>query len=1036
MSVLALPPIQLKFESMFYGQSSPHRRVWVVLLASVLHLAPALMLTGCHQNAAEKQEHAESRGPAKSTGETIATGKDGNPDDSDLLQVAQNHMRRGQADEALQVVTEVLRGQPQNAQALQMSIQIHAGQSQFRKAADLGARLAAIDPGIAPALLASCFDWNLRSGRYDLAETNLLTAIELAPHDIECRRFLVQLYNAQGRRFETRDHVIELIRGKAVTWPEILSLIDLSGPYTLVSYGDLIDESNISLFTLGKMRAAYAGFDMDHDEVIATVQRIVEKCPDSTAASAYYGRLLMENGHDAELMRWFADLPQGIDQQPEYWFTLASWLQQNKRDTEAIRAYGEALRLDSGYREALRALILSLDKTGAEQQAVALRERLAILDQIFRTARDADAEQAMWIASELQKLTRPWESLAWLMHSAETKGNLRQTIAELNQRAAQVSQWADSASPKRIVDARLQKLLGFDLSDWPLPDLDEILNQDIERVASDSMATEASDFQSGHHTSRAALQFDDIASSVGLEIDTKTGFFDQANSFYAHQVNGSGLGVLDYDLDGRPDLYAMQSAGPPNDPQGSHPNQLFRLQPDQSFTDVSVEAQTGDRNYGAGVAVGDINQDGFPDLLLGNVGESVLLVNQGDGTFRNASELIQGNPAVWTSSLAIADVSGDHLPELIQVNYIDDETVFEIQCAGGYLHCRPQGFRAATDRILKGNVDGTFSTWKSIATIADNPKLGLGLVVANFDKQHGNDIFVANDGDLNHYWASAPAEEKSGERFELIELAGLRGCSIGQGGISQACMGIAAGDFNRDGFLDLQVTNFHHEPVNLFIQNRLGFFSDQSTRYGLAAPSMPVLGFGTQTQDYDNDGWLDLATLNGHVYDASDHGVPFRMKSQLFHGSEGGFAMEQPEAAGSYWQQEQLGRALATWDWNRDGRMDLVANHLDQPLAVLENNSAAQNWVQLELIGTASERDAIGAEVTATAGSETWTTYRKAGDGYMASNEAVLHVGIGEVETIDRLEVRWPSGAVQTFVDVSANARYLLIEAEPELYQR
>tara|TARA_R110002073_G_scaffold65408_23_gene163448 strand:+ start:12121 stop:15222 length:3102 start_codon:yes stop_codon:yes gene_type:complete len=983
-----------------------------------------IALTGCQQKA--------SNHPSP----IIATPERSRGSVPGRLQEAERHLSEGRSVSALQLVHQILRDTPENPQALELAIKIHSGRDEFAEAADYGTRLAQLSSQDASAILIRCFDWNLRAGRYEIAEANLLRAIEVAPNDIDSRRLLVNLYNAQGRRVETRTHVEQLIRCKAVSWEETLSLIDLRGPFTLVTFDSVIDDSQASLFWLGKMRMAYEDFRSDRGNVIATVKRVVDKCPNSAAAHAFYGRLLVENGRYQALKLWSDRLPDDTLLQPEYWTTVGAWLQHQGRHQEAIRAYGEALHLDSGNREALRELIRSLDSIGAEEQAVALREQLAVLDQIFRLARKANTEQAMWIATELQKLSRPWEALAWMKRSAQLAGRLGQIIPELDRRSARVIRWEGSASTDQIAQTRLRKLLGFDIHDWPMPELDELFQDPKMSMASTSRDNSAAGVPEPLEPLESALRFDDIASASGLDIDIETGFFDE-DGFYAYQVDGSGLGVLDYDLDGLPDLYIMQAGGLPNDPIGSDANQLFRQVQGHSFHEVTEETRTGDRSYGAGVAVGDLNQDGFPDLLLGNVGASVLLINQGDGSFRNASHLIQENPTVWTSSFAIADLSGDHLPELVQVNYIDDKTAFEIRCSKDYSHCQPQRFRTAADRVLKGNSDGTFSTWKSLRAIDNDPKLGLGVVVANFDKQYGNDFFVANDGDLNHYWVSTSNEDNTEDRFGMIELAGLRGCSIGQGGGAQACMGIAAGDFNRDGILDMLITNFYHEPVNLFIQNRLGFFSDQATQYALKALSMPVLGFGAQARDFDNDGWLDLVMLNGHVYDATDQGIPFLMRSQLMKGSRSGFALTPPEVAGTYFQREQLGRALAVWDYNCDGRMDLVANHLDQPVAVLQNNSNSLNWLQLELVGTRSERDAIGAVVTVvTADSQSWTAFRTAGDGYRVSNEPVLHFGVGHAESLQRVEVTWPSGQTQSFDHVPSNARYLLIEDSSTLYCR
>ncbi len=246
----------------------------------------------------------------------------------------------------------------------------------------------------------------------------------------------------------------------------------------------------------------------------------------------------------------------------------------------------------------------------------------------------------------------------------------------------------------------------------------------------------------------------------------------------------------------------------------------------------------------------------------------------------------------------------DHLPEIIEINYVDDPRAYQVKCKENYMDCQPQEFNNRADRVHQCLADGTFVPWHAVSKMSEVPKLGFALIVANFDRQYGNDLFVANDGDLNHYWTSSAASEATDERFAMVESGSLRGCSIGRGGESQACMGIASGDFDRDGTLDLHVTNFLNQPVNLFLQSRSGFFSDEALKYRLAEVSFDVLGFGTQAADFDNDGWLDLAVLNGHVFDARFEGTPFQMPAQLLRGSQRGFALQDPESAGRYWRRK------------------------------------------------------------------------------------------------------------------------------------
>jgi tetratricopeptide (TPR) repeat protein len=934
-----------------------------------------------------------------------------------------NYQRK--PDEALKYVARALIIAPDDHQALMLALQIHSDAGRFCEAAEVAYKLAGVDPRNAIDVLLRAFDLNLRCGNFPAAEASLNDALERAPRDPRVRRLLVQLLNAQGRRHEATEHVIELMRLRAIGPQEMLSLIDVSGPFLIVSFDPFVKDSEPTLFSLGAARTMYVAKNTDPKAVLAMLQGVREKFPESTAAAAFHGRVLAETGRVDEFAKWLQKLPPGIDQQPEYWSSLGKWLAQTERHEPAIRSFGEALRLDPSDRESLRAMIRSLELVGEEKQAFELRQRLTVLDQIFRTAKTADAQQSAWISDRLLEFVRPWESVSWLLFAAEKAGQVRQQLPELHERHVEITAWEQSSTAERIRDVRLERMLGFKIERWPLPDLNV--------PTAPTKPTPIANLNTG-------LQFADVAGEAGIETTFQSGFPVDGGIFYAYQTNGGGLAALDYDLDGRCDLYLGQSGGKPNDPSGSTANQLFRLLPDQRYQEVTEPSLTGDKSFGQGVCAGDVNQDGFPDLLVANIGVNVVYLNQGDGTFRVAGDLISEQVENWTSSIGLGDLDGDQLPEIIEINYIDDPQAFVVECEDDHTACQPQRFQAAADRILKSAPDGTFRPWQGVPGIGDSPKLGFGLVIANFDRKHGNDFFVSNDGDLNHYWTSTPAADPPADpragKYALVEAAGVRGCSIGRAGNAQACMGIAAGDFNRDGTLDLHITNFHNEPVNLYMQTKSGFFSDEVLKYGLQEPSFAVLGFGTQTADFDNDGWLDIAVLNGHVFDAQHLGIPYKMKSQLFRGSPQGFAWQDQPSAGAYWQTAQLGRTLAMLDWNRDGRMDLISNHLDSPVALLQNNSPAANWLQLELVGVGSERDAIAAEVVVKTAGESWTAWQTGGDGVMCSNEAVVHIGLGTVTSIDSVQVSWPSGTTQTFADVQPNTRYLAVEGEAELFAR
>ncbi|WP_167546764.1 FG-GAP-like repeat-containing protein [Stieleria maiorica] len=942
-------------------------------------------------------------------------------DDTKGIEAAFRLYQQGKTDQALESVQGILIRSPSNVDALSLAIELYNQRGDYCRAAELAATVAEADPTRGSEILVRAFDWNLRCGDFSAAEANLQRAVELDNMNVQTHRLLAQLFNAQGRRYEASRHVRQLIRLRAVQPNETLSLIDLQGPFYLVSFAGFVSGQTVTLFDLGQLRELYTRINAEPEDVLQRMHQIRAAFPANTAAAALHGRILAETGRQRELAEWAKNLPPGTQDQPEYWSAIGSWMALQDRHDEAIRAFGEALRRDPGDRESLRGMIQSLIVTGKESQTPELRKRLAVLDQIFRIAKDADAEQSMWISQQLAALARPWESCAWLMREAQMSGAMSQRIPELNRRHQAIVAWEQDATDSQIATAKLDRLLGFDIQQWPLPQL-QTQNQPPSIVPA-----EANDQE---------LRLVDVAPQLKLHAKYVGGFASDGSRFYPYQVNGGGLAVVDFDLDGRCDLYVAQSGGTPVESGSSEPNQLFRFSAEGEFTEATKHAAVGDRGFGQGVCAGDVNQDGFPDLLVANIGKNVIYLNQGDGTFRDASDLYSAPAADWTSCIGLADVDGDTLPDIIEVNYIDDPLAFTVSCTDDHLPCQPQRFNAAADRVWLSARDGGFAESDKAADMRANPKLGFGLVITNFDGKLGNDFFIANDGDLNHFWVSTAAEDESDAPFSLVESAGVRGCSIGKGGDSQACMGVASGDFDRDGQLDLHVTNFHNESVNLFTQNVPGFFFDESLRYGLHEPSFSVLGFGTQAADLDNDGWLDLAVLNGHVFDARDEGIPFQMVPQLFRGGQEGFRLQERTLGGDYWKQQQLGRTLATLDWNRDGKMDLVAGHLDLPIALLQNESTTQHWIQIELIGVDCERDAIGAEVRITADQESWTGWQTGGDGYMCSNEQVVHFGVGAAEAIDQVQIRWPGGATQVFDSVQADARYLAIEGVEALEER
>jgi len=988
----------------------PDRLVFAVLVGCLVMQAP-----GCRSGEESGATNVESK-PTVEQQRASALAET-----QQQLVDAQTLLEQGKADQAWKLVSQILLMTPDDVNALRLAVGIKQQQGELREAAELALQVAESNPAGAAQMLLVAFQCHLQCQQFDLAEQDLLRAEKVSPKNPQIQRVLAQFLNAQGRRIEASKHVRQLIRMKNIQHPEILSLIDLRGPFPLSSFDDYTRDAPLSLFSLGALRYQYSSTKSEPTELLNRARELTSTFPDSAAAMAFRCRMLADLGRHEELRTLLREVPDGIQEFDEFWFAVGTLLSSDSEDRLAIGAFAQAMACNPTDRESLRSMIACCTRLGESESALLLGKRLADLDKVFRIAKDADAESARWISQTLQDHVRPWEAAAWLMHAAKIDGTLRQLIPELNRREQAILQWEQGASEAQMQTARVDTLLGFSRQQWPAPEMSALVKK--RRV------------ESGVHKP-ADFAFQDVAGEVGIDTLFVSGFPLDGSPYAIHEVNGGGLAAFDYDLDGRCDIYVVQSGGDPRVMDAATGNQLFRLLPEQRFRDVTNVSHVGDRRFGQGVCAGDVNQDGFPDLLIANIGANSVYINQGDGTFREANGILTDNPFQWTSSIGLGDLNGDHLPDLVEINYIDDVAAFDLRCTDNYLDCQPQEFRKSQDRVLMADAQGRFVPSQAFAKGSPAAKLGFGVVMANFDGQHGNDFFISNDGDFNHFWQSQPDKSSGVELFGLVESGNLKGCSVGRAGKSQACMGIASGDFDRNGTLDLHVTNFENEPVNLFLQSTEGIFIDEVNRKGLGQTSFGVLGFGTQAADFDNDGWLDLAVLNGHVYDGRVDEIPFRMLPQLFEGNRDGFLLHAEAMAGEYWSEKKLGRTLATLDWNKDGLVDLLASHLDQPIALLQNNAPAGNWIEFELVGTVSEREAIGAEIQLVAGEERWTGWQIGGDGLMCSNEAVVHFGIGDVNQSAKVEIQWPSGMKTVIKDLPLKQRYLVVEGQDQPTQR
>jgi hypothetical protein len=418
-----------------------------------------------------------------------------------------------------------------------------------------------------------------------------------------------------------------------------------------------------------------------------------------------------------------------------------------------------------------------------------------------------------------------------------------------------------------------------------------------------------------------------------------------------------------------------------------------------------------------GVAVGDYDNDGLDDLFVTGLIQTVLYRNRGDGTFEDVTKRAGVDSGYWTTAAGFGDLDGDGDLDLVVVTYVaaDPSNVHVCPDATGQpIHCPPGQFAPQPDVLYRNNGDGTFTDVSREAGLDVPGGAGLGLAIADFDDDGRLDLFVANDAAPNFLF-----HNRGGLRFDETGLTA--GVAYDASGRATASMGVVAEDLDGDCRIDLFHTNFINEGSTLLSNIGGGRFLDATARSGLGAPSRPVTGFGTAALDVDNDGVLDLFAANGHVDDRPWINHPMAQLPHLYRATAPGrFVTADPPAA-SYFTRPVVGRGAAAGDLDNDGRVDLVVVHRDQPVVLLRNETHGGHWIGLRLLGERSGKTPVGARVMCRAGGREAVRWSTSGTSYLAANDPRLWFGLGTARTVDRLEVHWPSGLVQSWSDIAAD---------------
>ena len=497
---------------------------------------------------------------------------------------------------------------------------------------------------------------------------------------------------------------------------------------------------------------------------------------------------------------------------------------------------------------------------------------------------------------------------------------------------------------------------------------------------------------------------------------------------YLIETMGAGVALFDYDNDGRLDIFLVNGA-PLTDPtpKGTIPqktgpaywNQLYHQKADGSFEDVTEKAGLHGEGYGMGVAVGDYDNDGFEDLYVTALGGNRLYHNNGDGTFTDVTDKAGVKGSGWSTSAAWVDLDNDGLLDLVVLRYLDWD-FDDIWCGehkeGYRAYCHPDIFKPISPLVYHNNGDGTFTEVAAKVGLA-KPGKGLGIAIADYDRDGHTDIFIANDSMLEFLYRN-----KGDGSFEEMGLPA--GVAVDGDGRTFAGMGVDFADYNNDGMPDLVVTDLANQRYALFENNADGTFTYSSQVEGLGRMTMAHSGWGIRFFDYDNDGRLDLLIAQGHDLDTIQLNYPnlrYREPMLIAHNNGKGFTDVSAES-GEVFQQNWVGRGLAIGDLDNDGRLDAVVTLNDGPAHILHNETqAGNNWLILKLVGRKSNRDAIGAEVRAETSAGLQLITVTTACSYLSSSDKRVHIGLGKDTAAASIDIRWPSGLTQTLKDVRAN---------------
>ena len=518
----------------------------------------------------------------------------------------------------------------------------------------------------------------------------------------------------------------------------------------------------------------------------------------------------------------------------------------------------------------------------------------------------------------------------------------------------------------------------------------------------------------------------DVTESAGITFRHNNGAY---GGKLLPETLGSGCAFLDYDADGWQDILFVNGCDWPGRKRRRSTLRLYRNNRNGSFTDVTQAAGLDVELYGMGVAVGDVNNDGFPDVLVTCVGQNRLFRNTGKGAFVDATKTagLAGRLGFSTSALWF-DYNRDGLLDLFVCNYVKWSAEHDVFCSVDGTeksYCTPEAYRGDTCWLFRNRGDGTFEDVTASSGVFDTSSKSLGVAMLDYDQDGWPDLFVANDTQPNKLYRNL----RNGTFRDVALEAGV---AFNADGKARAGMGVDVGDIDNSGKPSLAITNFENEMIGLYRETRPGVFEDVAVRAGVGQPSRSTLGFGCLFADVDLDGLLDLIVANGHI-DETVRGirgnVGYAQPPHLFVNQGQGALRDVAASVGADFAQPKVGRGLACGDFDRDGDVDILMTTNNGPARLYRNDQVAGNRsIRFHLTGTVSNRDAIGATVRIFHDGDTPSRVVKSGSSYLSQSELPVTFGVGRRDRIDRAVIAWPNGRTDEFTNLSAGRTYDCVE--------